>query len=125
MPRKARGGAQIWCSKCRSITACKGVEPKEIKKYLKRGRRWYMKEHEDVHWFQRGRICQSCGHGFITSEVNREFLDELIELRDALGEIKKNTEEYIEKSKEASLSLEELNSSFNKLKAMKIYLKEE
>ena len=114
----------MWCPKCAAVTACQGVEPKEVKSALKSGRRWFYTNHEDVHWFRRGRICLKCQHGFITSEVDEGFIAELTELRDALAAIKKDAESYIERSQAAAESLSSLNESLEKLRALKIYKKQ-
>jgi len=114
----------MWCPRCAAVTACKAVEPKEVKTWLKSGRRWYKTEHEDVHWFRRGRVCLRCGNGFVTSEVNETFIDELTELRDSLAAIKRDTESYIERSQAAAESLTSLNDSLEKLRALKIYKKQ-
>lgn len=114
----------MWCSNCKAVTPCKAVEPKEVKINLKSGRRWYKIEHEDVHWFRRGRICLQCNYGFVTSEVNETFINELTELRDSLGAIKKDTENYIECAQSASDSLKSLNESLEKLRVLKIYKKQ-
>ena len=114
----------MWCSSCKAVTPCKAVEPKEVKTHLKPGRRFYNTEHDDVHWFRRGRICLECNQGFVTSEVDEAFIDELTELRDVLGAIKKDTEDYIERAQSASESLESLNESLEKLRALKIYKKQ-
>lgn len=75
----------------------------------------------DIQWFRRGRECQHCGTQFLTSEVQETFLDELVELRDALGDLKKNAERYVGASKDAEASLHELTESLQVLRALQIY----
>jgi DNA-directed RNA polymerase alpha subunit len=53
--------------------------------------------------------------------VDEEFLDELVELRNALANIKTNTEEYVRQSTEAAGALERLTKSLGLLRALKIY----
>jgi len=89
------------------------------------GRRLYQRNHSDVHFFRRGRICLTCQHGFLTAETRERFLDELVELRDALAEIKRDPEQYIKDSEATGKSLTELNGSLNKLRTLKVYKKTE
>ena len=79
------------------------------------GQRRYFSKHDDIQWFQRGRECLSCGHEFITGEVDTEFLGELVELRDALSAIKENAEDYVNEASAASKSLSELTKSLGVL----------
>ena len=109
----------MWCDKCKKITACKATEPTDVDWSLHRGRRWHRKDHQDVQWFRRGRICQECGEKFITAEVNEDFVSELVDLRDSLSEIRHKTEVYLEKSVQATNSLKELDDTLASLKALK------
>lgn len=109
MPRETTGGTEMYCSSCERLTICKGISPKEVDYKLESGRRWYSTVHEDVQWFRRGRRCLTCGNEFITAEIREDFVDELVELRKALGEIKKNAERYIRESHSASITLEKLS----------------
>ena len=85
------------------------------------GQRWYKSEHADIRWFRRGQICQNCGHEWLSAEVPEEFLDELVELRNALREIKENAEAYVKESDRASKSLSKLSESLKVLRALKVY----
>ena len=40
-----------------------------------------MSGHKDIHFFRRGRVCQSCGGVEITAETSEIWLDELVTLR--------------------------------------------
>ena len=111
----------MWCPKCESIQACKGVSPKDVNSHLQSGQRFYMKQHKDIQFFRRGRICQKCGHQFLTAEASNEFLTELIELRDHLGEVKKHVENYIEKSRSTMASIAGLSMTLGKLRALDVY----
>ena len=104
MLREKTGGTEMWCSNCEILTVCKAISPKEVDYELESGRR-----------------CLNCGIEFITSEIREDFVDELIELREALGEIKKNAEKYIKESESASNSLKKLSRSLNVLRALSIY----
>lgn len=83
-----------------------------------------MKEHDDVRFFQRGRRRLVCDNDFLTAEAPTALLHELTELRDMLSVIKHDTEQYIVDSQKTSESLESLNGSLNKLRALKIYQKQ-
>jgi hypothetical protein len=48
-------------------------------------------------------------------------LDELVELRKALADLKKHAEKYADESKKASVTLEKLSRSLRALKALKVY----
>jgi hypothetical protein len=85
------------------------------------GQRWHRFDHVEIQWFRRGRICQSCSHDFLTAEVDEQFIDELVELRDALREIKANAEVYVNESAEAAAALDRLCKSLNVLRALDIY----
>ncbi len=113
------GGTQMFCPGCKKIRVCRAIPTTELGE--KAGQRWYRVWHDDIQWFRRGRECQHCGHQFLTSEVQEGFLDELVELRDALGDLKKNAERYARSSKAAEASLHELTESLQVLRALKIY----
>ncbi|WP_027853079.1 hypothetical protein [Marinobacterium litorale] len=113
------GGTQMYCPSCGEIETCRAIGLRDLGE--ESGQRWYRTDHQDVHWFRRGRECLSCGHTFLTAEMNEQFLDELIELRDALVDIKKNAETYTAEANKASSSLNDLTKSLSVLKALKIY----
>ena len=111
------------CPKCNDVTTCKAVPTKEVNYFIESGQRWSNRNHTDVRWFRRGRLCLECGHRFLTAEATEALIDELIELRDALAKIKSNTEEYIKRSDNAAKSLKKLNESLAGLRALRIYEK--
>ena len=111
------GGTKIYCPHCEAITVCRAISPGVLTE--ERGQRLHFTEHEDINFFRRGRECLECGYEFLTAEVDEEFLQELIELRDALKDIKENAEGYQEGAKAAARSLKRLTSSLNVLKALK------
>lgn len=120
--RVSKGGTDMFCPSCKQVTTCKAVpaaqftyDPSDY------GQRKYYTKHEDINWFQRGRECLSCGHEFVTAEVDIEFLEELVELRDALSTIKANAEAYVKESSAASQSLSKLSESLSVLRALKVY----
>ena len=121
MKRELKDGTEMYCSACESLTICKAISPKEADPNLASGRRYYMPEHEDVQWFRRGRICKTCGNKFVSGEIRESFIDELIELREALGEIKQNAEQYVLESESAAQSLQRLSDSLAVLRALKVY----
>ncbi len=119
----SKGGTQKHCPKCNTITVCKAVNPSELGK--KSSQRWYKTQHKDINWFRRGLICQTCKHRWLSAEVPESLLTELVELRDALSDIKSNAEAYMEESEKASASLGKLNDSLSVLQALKLYEKAE
>ena len=116
------GGTAMYCPQCQDITTCKAIPvPKITGDTADYSQRCVHAAHGDLNWFQRGRECLTCGHTFITSEVNTDFVFELVELRDALAEIKLHAEEYVRESKKASTSLSRLSDSLKVLRALRIY----
>lgn len=115
----------MWCPKCEKITSCKAVSPRDINRLLPSSRRFYKKLHEDVHFFRRGRVCLTCQHKFLSAEAREDFLTELVELRDALSVIKRDAEQYVADSIRTANTLTNLNESLDKLRALKIYQKQE
>jgi hypothetical protein len=113
------GGTKMYCPHCKSIQVCMAISPSEVGK--KSARRWYRTDHPDINWFRRGRQCLECQKKFVSSEVNEDFIDELVELRDALKNIKEHSEKYIQESTLASNTLKELTDSLEILRALKIY----
>ena len=117
--RVSQGGTQIWCPKCGKVTVCAAVNPSQLGE--ESGQRWYRTSHVDVNWFRRGRICQVCNHSFLTAELDEEFVDELVELRDSLASIRASAETYIGQSQAAALTLQKLSSSIEVLRALNAY----
>ena len=118
------GGTLMWCPTCKKVTSCKSVYVRNIKQNLQTARRLYQLNHEDVHFYRRGRRCLTCGNGFLTAETREDFIDELVELRDTLATIKRDTERYITDSQKTTNSLNNLNKSLGKLRALEIYQKQ-
>lgn len=58
---------------------------------------------------------------WLTAELPEEFLDELVELRNALKEVKLNAESYIKEAESASAHLNKLSASLAVLRALKVY----
>jgi hypothetical protein len=113
------GGTKKWCPHCKSIQICTATNPSRFGE--RSGQRWYKPEHPDLHFFRRALVCQTCYGTWLTAEIEESFLDELIELRDALSEIKGNAEAYIRESNRAARSLTKLTESLNILRALSIY----
>jgi hypothetical protein len=119
MSRNGQGGTQKWCPRCKSTQVCAAVNPSQLG--WSSGQRWYKPEYDDIQWFRRGLICQNCENEWLTAEVEERFLTELVDLRNALKEIKINAEDYISESKKASKSLVKLSSSLSVLRALDLY----
>lgn len=119
MSRNGQGGTKKWCPACKAITVCAAINPSQLGK--RSGQRWYKTAHPDLQWFRRGLVCQQCNHEWLTAEIHEDLLDELVELRNALKEIKENAEEYVIESDKAARSLKKLSSSLSVLRALKIY----
>ncbi len=120
--RVTQGGTQKWCPKCQVVTVCAAVNPSQLG--ATSGQRWFRRDHSDIRWFRRGLVCKKCDHEWLSAEVPEEFLDELVELRDALSDIKSNAETYAKESDRASKSLAKLSGALSVLRALKIYKKQ-
>ena len=120
--RVSKGGTDMYCPSCKCVTTCKAVPAAQVTyNPSDYGQRKYYAKHDDIQFFQRGRICLHCGHEFVSGEVDLAFLEELVELRGALGAIKDNAEAYIKESAAASASLGKLSESLGVLRALKVY----
>ncbi|WP_418647672.1 hypothetical protein ACNQFN_00405 [Thauera butanivorans] len=122
MGRVAQGGTKKWCPTCQSINVCAAVNPSSLGEESEQ--RWYQKDHTDIQWFRRALVCLECGSSWLTAELPESFLDELVELRDALREIKENAEIYVNESDKASETLKKLSASLSVLRALNAYKKE-
>ncbi|GMV90869.1 MAG: hypothetical protein AMXMBFR82_06470 [Candidatus Hydrogenedentota bacterium] len=114
-----QGGTQMWCPECESVQVCAAVSLSRLG--YESGQRWYKSDHPDINWFRRGRVCQNCGCEFVTAELNENFLEELVELRVALTDVKSNAEQYILDSDKASTTLKQLSQSLKILKSLRLY----
>jgi hypothetical protein len=63
----------------------------------------------------------ACSGTFVSAEVEENFLDELVQLRGALAQIKKHAEAYIKESDTAAESLKKLAGSLQVLRALRLY----
>lgn len=72
-----------------------------------------------MNFFRRFRQCTNCNEHFETSEVEAKFLDELVELRHALADIKANAAAYEADAKKAADRLKKLSKSLAVLRALK------
>lgn len=113
------GGTKMYCPNCKQIQVCQAVPRSSVG--LESAQRILFLEHSDIQWFRRVRQCLECDHVFVTAEVNETFLDELVELRAALGNIKLNAERYVKESSAAATSLAELSKSLEVLRALNLY----
>jgi hypothetical protein len=60
----------------------------------------------------------------LSAELPEDFLDELVELRNALRDIKANAEAYMDEAERASAGLAKLTNSLSVLRALRIYQEE-
>ena len=112
-----RTAAKLWCPHCEEIHPCYSVNPSEVGE--SGGRRFYREDADDVNFFRRFRMCTSCDQYFETSEVEARFLDELVQLRESLADIKANAAAYEHDAEKASQTLRNLSKSLAVMKALK------
>ena len=117
--RTTQGGTQKWCPECRDIQVCTAVNPSQL--VGESGQRWYRSDHADIQWFRRCLVCATCGHKWLSAELPEDFLDELVELRNALRDIKANAEAYMDEAERASAGLAKLTKPLSVLRALRIY----
>jgi hypothetical protein len=117
--KSEQGGTRMFCPYCEKIEVCKAVPLTWLDGNS--GQRLYRADHSDIQWFRRSRECLSCSNQFYTAEIDEDFLDELVQLRDALGDIKMNARKYIQQANKASASLSKLADSLDVLKALDLY----
>lgn len=117
--RVTQGGTQKWCPRCQDVRVCAAVNPSQLG--VESGQRWQRNDHSDIRWFRRGLVCKKCEHEWLSAEVPEDFLDELVELRNALSDIKTNAETYAKESDRASKSLAKLSEALSVLRALKVY----
>ena len=72
-------------------------------------------------WFRRARRCLHCEYQFLTAEVDEHFIDELVQPRNPLADIKVNAERYVTESKSAEGALSALTKSLGVLRALRVY----
>jgi hypothetical protein len=82
-----KGGTKIYCPKCRDFSVCRAISPTAFEE--PKAQRWHRTDYQDIAWFRRGRECLTCGHRFLSAELDERFIEELVELRERLA--KKNT----------------------------------
>lgn len=73
------GGTKIFCPECNDVRICRALSPTALEKPS--SQRVQDEAYPDLHWFRRGRECLTCGHKFLTGELDEDFIRELIELR--------------------------------------------
>ena len=113
------GGTLMFCPHCEDLTECRVIPATLMGEDA--GQRWSRTDHTDINWFRRARQCKNCSQGFLTAEIDEKFLEELVELREALGSIKLHAEQYLTESTSAAKSLNKLSKSLRVLKALSIY----
>ena len=112
--RYSQGGTQMWCPACEKVTVCKAIAPPPYL-VVKPGQLFYRQGHEDVQWFRRCRVCQDCSSEWLTAELPEKCVDELVQLRDVLAEIKTNVQVYTKDAENAAQSLANLSESLSAL----------
>ena len=112
-----RTAAKLWCPHCEEIHPCYSVNPSDVGE--SGGRTFYRTDADDVNFFRRFRSCTHCEEHFETSEVEAKFLDELVELRQALADIKANAAAYEADATKAAEGLKKLSKSLAVLRALK------
>jgi hypothetical protein len=117
--RNTQGGTQKWCPNCREIQICTAVTTSQLG--CASGQRWCRSDYSDIQWFRRCLVCACCGHKWLSAELPEKFLDELVELRNALRDIKENAEAYVDEAERASARLTKLTESLSVLRALRIY----
>lgn len=117
--KSEQGGTNMYCPYCGKIEVCKAIPTTHLGKQS--GQRLFRADHSDIQWFRRGRECLTCLNQFTTSEIDEDFLDELVQLRNALGNIKVNARQYLRQANEASATLSKLADSLDILKALDLY----
>ena len=75
------GGMKLYCPECQMIRTCTAVNPTVLG--YERGQHWGSSTCPDINWFRRARMCDF-GHEFLTAEIDEEFINELIELRETV-----------------------------------------
>ena len=112
----------MWCPGCEEVTVC--AARNLLGRGLRDGQRITHEVHTDIRCFQRARECLSCNETWLTVELNEGYLDELVELRNALANVKRHAEEYVEESSQAADALGKLSASLGVLRALAIYERE-
>lgn len=102
-------GTKMFCPYCKEITSCSAAP---FVKAKSNDQQLQSTKYEDIHWFERGRLCADCFKGFTTVEINKKFLHELIELRDLRTALKGITESCIEESNQLTSFLKNLHELF-------------
>lgn len=109
--RSSKGGTDIWCPNCKATTTCQAVPVPSVTgnsdDYFQRG---VMRDHKDIQFFQRGRRCLICYHGFLTAEVDFDLIYELVELRASLKEVQEKLAIHRNDASTAAKSFRELNN---------------
>lgn len=117
--RVTQGGTKLWCPHCQVVRVCGAKNPGTMGRPA--GQRWYRNGHYDIRWFRRGRICQNCWQQFFTAELHEEMIEELVELRDALKNIKEKADACLKQAATASNSIDDLKASLSTLRALWTY----
>jgi hypothetical protein len=93
------GFTTLYCPNCESLQECPVIPLNKLRR--KKARNYCGAVQTDINWFRRGRICEKCGHKFLTAELQESLVDELIEVRSRLA--KKNAGLVLKLRKDESL----------------------
>ncbi|MEO5926714.1 MAG: hypothetical protein ABIR70_23070 [Bryobacteraceae bacterium] len=115
------GGTNIYCPECKIERPLKGVQVQQITGRSRDNIQRKVYPGIDLHVFFRGRQCLSCGFEFLTVELEKSRLDELIVLANALEAVKSDIESIARRSTAVVTAADTLKSSLDVLRALKRY----
>jgi hypothetical protein len=107
----------VFCPRCETLAGCRvvtdGPQSDPPGNY-------HSTESPDLQWLRRVRECRECGNRFVTAELGEDFIDELVRLRTALADFKRDAELYVAQSQATSESLSRLTRSMGALRSLKV-----
>ena len=115
----SKGATQLYCASCDEVQVCWAVPTTDLGHESEQ--RWYSLQYTDVQWLPEESECQECADTWLTSQIREHLLRELIELRDALGDLKQSAVKCMAASQSASAALGGLTESLAALRAQRLY----
>jgi transcriptional regulator NrdR family protein len=115
------GGTKMYCPKCKVVTTCRAITVANVlNSNTGNQQRLYQADSDGnrISFFRRGRECLGCYQEFLTAELDEDFLDELIKLRDSLKSIKENAHLFSSKIDGAQDALKKLRDGLAELEAL-------
>jgi len=89
----------MWCPQCRQHTKCAAI-PLEREKASERIQQQVMGAGDgEIHYFERDRKCIICGGEFETIEMEKDFLYELVKLRDSIKNIRDDADAMVRRQR--------------------------